>query len=295
MLAAAHSFLFIPWFRLEPWHLPIPFVGELPIQPFGVLVAIGILSGAKLAERRGRELGIEPALLSDFATHTVAAGLLCAFVLNGVFYSPERVVRLVSDPSWSTVKRYGCLGLSSYGGFMGAVLGGWIWRQRRGKSLLLAGDAGTFGFPLGWMFGRTGCFVVHDHPGVVTTFPLAVDNYHQLGQPRHDLGLYEVIWSAAATLLFLLLARKRQPAGTYMALFALLYGPIRFFLDFLREVPERGGDVRYAALTPGQYGSILLTLAGLGLLWRVRRGPEPALELGTTRGTDPAGAKAVDP
>ena len=42
--------LFIPWFRLEAWDIPLPFslpiVGDtLSIQPFGVLVATGVLLG----------------------------------------------------------------------------------------------------------------------------------------------------------------------------------------------------------------------------------------------------------
>ena len=133
--------------------------------------------------------------------------------------------------------------------------------------MIAAGDAGVFGFPFGWLFGRTGCFITHDHPGRVTDFFLAVDNYRGAGEPRHDLGLYEVFWSIAVVALFLFLARTRRRPGFYMALFCLLYAPVRFGLDFLRATPEHGGDIRYAGLTPGQYGSIALLLTGVGLFW----------------------------
>lgn len=271
--------LYIPWFRAEPWEFSLPVVGEIAIQPFGVLVAIGILLGAKLAEKHAERSGIDAAVIADLATFVVPVGLICAFVLNGVFYAPERVWLLLSEPTWENFKRYGYLGLSSYGGFIGTVLGGFIWRQRRRMSLIVAGSAGAFGFPFGWLFGRTGCFIVHDHPGRVTDFPLAVANYYGQGQPRHDLGLYEVFWSLAVCTLFLCLWRKRRRHGLYLGLLPVLYGPIRFFLDFLRAPPEAGGDVRYLGLTPGQYGSVLLTIAGIVILWRVYRGEEPQLVL----------------
>ena len=50
-----------------------------------------------------------------------------------------------------------------------------------------------------------GCFVVHDHPGKVTDFALAVSDY-RFGAPpfqaRHDLGFYEVLYSALIIALF---------------------------------------------------------------------------------------------
>src|SRR5690606_28083634 len=145
-------------------------------------------------------------------------------------YHPERYVEIWNDPSkfFSTY-----LGLSSYGGFIGAMLGLLLWKARRKLSLIAVGEAACFAFPFGWFFGRLGCFTVHDHPGKVTDFFLAVDEY-QVGVPpfeaRHDLGLYEVFWSAGVIALFLFLSRKRRLRGTYMALLPILYAPVRFFL-----------------------------------------------------------------
>ena len=46
--APMYASLFIPWFRLESWDIPLPFslplLGDtLSIQPFGVLVAVRLL------------------------------------------------------------------------------------------------------------------------------------------------------------------------------------------------------------------------------------------------------------
>jgi len=129
------------------------------------------------------------------------------------------------------------------------------------------------------VFGRSGCFSVHDHPGVVSDFFLAVDNYQGEGVSRHDLGLYEVLWSIFAIALFMLLVQKPRKRGFFMALLPMIYAPVRFFLDFLRETPDHGGDVRYFGLTPGQYGSILFFIVGVVIAVRVARKPEAQLML----------------
>jgi phosphatidylglycerol:prolipoprotein diacylglycerol transferase len=170
-------------------------------------------------------------------------------------------------------------GLSSFGGFLSGVLTALWFRQSRKVSLMVLGDIFCFAFPFAWVFGRTGCFVVHDHPGVASDFLLAVDNYHGEGVARHDLGLYEVIWSMAMMPLVLWLGRKPRPWGFFMAVVPLCYAPVRFALDFLRETPEHGGDVRYFGLTPGHYAAIALLLAGIAVAIRVARGPQPTLML----------------
>jgi len=275
MFRAVHALLYIPWFKLEPWEIPIPGYGTLPIQPFGILVAIGVLLGAKIAELFAKKNGIAPRMVSDMIAHIVIVGFVGGYFLNAAFYYPDRYVEIWNDPS-RIFKVY--LGLSSFGGFVGAFLGLLLWWWRRKVSPVAVSEAAAFAFPAAWFFGRMGCFTVHDHPGAITDFPLAVADY-RAGvppfEPRHDLGLYEVIWSAVVFALFLVLSRKRRRRGFYLAALPLLYAPVRFFLDYLRAGPEDGGDVRYGGLTPGQWGCIVLAIAGLAVAARITLGPEP--------------------
>ena len=120
--------------------------------------------------------------------------------------------------------------------------------------------------PTGWAIARIGCFLVHDHPGRLTRFPLAVQFP---GGARHDLGLYEaVVLLAIAGLLWRLWARRRLE-GRLLGLLAVLYGAARFLLDFLRASDVAYADARYAGLTPAQYGSVLLVTWGA---WRLGKG-----------------------
>jgi phosphatidylglycerol:prolipoprotein diacylglycerol transferase len=269
--AVMEALLFIPWFRLESWDIPLPFslpvLGDtLSIQPFGVLVAAGVLLGAWVAGRFAQRNDLDPVIAGDLVTYAVVTGFILGYFLNGLFYERDTLVQILGDPSlfFST-----WLGLSSYGGFFGGILGCFIWRYRKKIPLLPYANTVCFGLPFGWFFGRMGCFVVHDHPGKVTDFVLAVADY-RFGappyQPRHDLGLYEMIYSALIIVLFVGLEhRSRRSVGFYCVLLPLVYAPVRFFLDFLRATPLEGGDVRYAGLTPAQWSSILMVCVGLAV------------------------------
>jgi phosphatidylglycerol:prolipoprotein diacylglycerol transferase len=256
--------LFIPWFRLEGWQIPgLP--EGIAIQPFGILVATGVLLGAHLAERRAARLGLRNELVADFIQHVVFTGFVLGHVFDRLAYEPEI---LLTEP-WDLLMPW--RSLSSFGGFFGAVIGAFIWKRRRKLNITIPLDQVAFGMPVGWFFGRTGCFVVHDHPGKLTNFFLAVDDYHYgnlVVGPRHDLGLYEVLWSFTMILLFFWLDRRPRPHGFYIGLIAVLYAPFRFGLDFLREV-----DTKYFGLTPGHYSSILAFALGAYMLWRTYRRP----------------------
>lgn len=288
---AVTSWLLLPWFKLEPWHIPLPLLEKVPLQPFGLLVAIGIIFGSYVAEWRGEKTGVPRQAVADFLVTTIVVGLASAMLLNMVVYEPHKLSDMLHG-------KFSYPGLSSYGGFIGGVLAAVWFRQRKRMSIFVLGDVWCFAFPFAWVFGRSGCFVVHDHPGIVSDFALAVDNYNLEGLPRHDLGFYEVLWSLGAMALFLWLGKKARPRGYFMALCPLLYAPIRFGLDFLREGPAYGGDVRYLGLTPGHYGSIALLLAGLAVAWRVWTGPEVQLYLDGEpdgRSNPPAGSNPPGP
>jgi len=276
-----YALLFIPWFRLEAWDIPLPFSlpvfgNTLSIQPFGVLVATGVLLGAWVAGRFAQRNGLDVVATGDLVTYAVVTGFIFGYFLNGIFYETDTFVDILRHPSlfFST-----WLGLSSYGGFFGGILGCFLWKYRKKMPLLPYANAICFALPFGWFFGRMGCFVVHDHPGTVTNFPLAIADYHFGAPPylpRHDLGFDEMLYAAVIIVLFLWLEyRKRRPVGFYCVLLPLVYAPVRFFLDFLRAPSLEGGDVRYAGLTPAQWSSIAMVAIGLAV-WRFAVKPHTA-------------------
>ena len=84
--------------------------------------------------------------------------------------------------------------------------------------------------------------------------------------------MYELLYTVLVLVpAVVVLNRRRRPPGTSVAVLALLYGPARFLLDFLRHIDLPGACVRYLGLTMAQYGCIVLAGIGIALLMRVRR------------------------
>jgi phosphatidylglycerol:prolipoprotein diacylglycerol transferase len=266
------AWLFIPWFRVNSWALDVPFRDrELVIEPFFALVVAGLIVGYAVALLFAKQHGRPIDRTMSLALYLVAFSFPISYLLNGLLYEPDRFFAVIAHPSEVAGAR---LGWSMYGGIAGTLVGAWVWKWRHKASILETGDAFAFGGPFGWAIARVGCFLTHDHPGQKTDFFLAVSDF-QTGLPpyeaRHDLGLYDVLVLVGIAFAFLGLSRKPREPGFYVGLLPVLYAPCRFLLDFLRASVSEGGDIRYAGLTPAQYGSVLLLVAGVLVLRRVSR------------------------
>jgi phosphatidylglycerol:prolipoprotein diacylglycerol transferase len=275
-------------------HVPDLHVGPLPLHPFGILVATGVLVGTSITARRAKKLGYDVNQLNSFVTWMLVSAFVCSHILDSIFYHWDEVVRR----PWSVIMLWE--GLSSFGGFVGAVLGIVLWkyfvvddvwphRRRHPAPILPFADLVLSVFPIGWMFGRAGCSTVHDHPGARTTADtlLAVAYPRHPGDgtvtrfgfiefihghdPRFDLGFLELIFTIMLATCFALTWRRRLPIGTYVIVSGLAYAPVRFAMDFLRIPANDGGDTRYGDLTPAQWSCMVLFLYAVFMIFYVRR------------------------
>jgi phosphatidylglycerol:prolipoprotein diacylglycerol transferase len=229
-------------------------IGPVTLPTFGLLVATGVLVGSLVTIRRGREYGLDGQMLRRSVLWAVFGGFIVAHITEVLFYIPYR---LKEDP-WVLLRL--SEGISSYGGFFGGLLGLFIFSRIHRQSFARYTDIISLGLLTGWVFGRLGCSVVHDHPGVHSDFFLAVA---YPDGPRHDLGLYEFIFTVVLYGTFEIIRRRPLPPGHIALLMGLLYAPVRFMLDFLRAF-----DARYFSLTPAQYASAGLFFMCLILIKR---------------------------
>jgi phosphatidylglycerol:prolipoprotein diacylglycerol transferase len=279
----------IPYFQQPSLHL----FGPVTIHAFGFLVAMAVIVGSKLALMRCESRKLDPDVCTDLIFYALFAGFLGAHVYSILAYFPGQAIEdpLLLLKFWENI--------SSFGGMVGGVLGIWLFFRFRAPGL----DARTrweyldviaFVFPFAWAIGRLACTAAHDHPGTLTTFPLAVSLktpearayitavYQDAGRLAelpgpselsrmafHDLGWYEFLYTLLAIVpVFLLLDRRPRPPGFYVIVFLLLYVPARFGLDFLRL-----SDARYFGLTPGQYAGLAVFVAALYALRRNAAAP----------------------
>jgi phosphatidylglycerol:prolipoprotein diacylglycerol transferase len=259
-------------FEVPFWHPDAISIGPVDLHPFGILVAIGVVLGAHLMRVWGEKRGLEDRHIQGLVWYCVGFGFVGAHVFDVLAYQPGK---LAEDPLL-IVKLW--QGISSYGGFIGGVLGFVIYVKKHDLPVGRYADASIVAFVPGFTFGRMGCSVAHDHIGAATDGFFLATNYpieaiHKYGwniQPglHHNLGFYELLFMLVlCAILFVISRWKNRPDGFMAALMGTLYAPVRFVMEFFRVNPE--ADPRYVGLTFAQWMSIILFLVGVVVLARM--------------------------
>lgn len=261
MAPLTHPPLVVPFLDLPPLRF-----GPLTMQPFGMLVCVGIIVGWFVARWRARQVGLDVKVVRDLARLCVVFGIFGAHLVHLFAYHPEE---FQANP-WSILKIWE--GMSSYGGMFSAAIAMAIYLTVARIPFLPYADVLVFAFPHIWFFGRLGCTFAHDHPGHLSTFLLAVKFPDG---SRHDLGFYEWLLCFFWVPLVHWIGRKKKvddpPPGTMLHVMLVAYSIPRFFLDFLRAQDIPYHDVRHFGLTPAQYACIVCTVFGMRFLMQARK------------------------
>jgi len=256
----------IPWFELQTI-----MIGPITIQVWGLLVAIGVLVAFWWLTKQDIIKVISEKQVSDIIFYTLIFGFIGARLGHILFYEPSY---FIANPSEVIKIWHG--GMSSFGGIVAAIISVIYFIKKyavtKKKVVPLMNYFSKAGV-IGWMFGRIGCFLIHDHLGVIC----------DLGCPLHFVALQKSDGSSARldmSLLELLLllplvwfvfiSKYKQNAHVVWYI-GLYYGAIRFLLDFLRAYDISNADVRYATLTPGQYFGILLMGICMYFLYKAKK------------------------
>ncbi len=253
--------------------IPTPW-GAIPIYSYGVMLGSSLLFAWYFIMYMGKRIeGYNRELLASCFTWTAVGAIIGARLLY-VFTNLDSYASL---GSWFDLRSGG---LVAYGGFLGGFVTAWaFWRMKK-IPLLPFADVGVPTLASGLMLTRVGCYLYGcDYgrplgdaaPGwlkSVGTFPkwdtgafptFACDQtingspayQHHLNEDLlsgdamsslavHPTQLYE---SAAGLVLFVFavwLLTHRKFRGQVMVTVAALYGLWRFFIEYLRDDPERG-------------------------------------------------------
>ena len=235
----------IPYFQFTVFHL-----GPVPIQVWGSMVALGMLVGAGIMYRLCKKDRLKVDFIPDLIMWVLVSALFFSRVFHVVFYDLHYYLEQPGE-----ILKIWHGGLSSLGGFFGAALAAIIFLKKKKITydlFLPYADRGLLGLWLGWGIGRIGCFLIHDHPGTLSHFVLAVKYSNGT---RHDLGLYESITGFLLFIVFFIVYTlcPNIKKGVIMNASIACYAVVRFCTDFLRVV-----DMRYLSLTPAQWGMIMI-------------------------------------
>jgi phosphatidylglycerol:prolipoprotein diacylglycerol transferase len=230
---------------------PVLEVAGLTFHAFGTMVALALLVGCWIFVQRARSQHLDLRFAKLFIVSVAGVGYFASHVINVIIFTPGK---LVTEP---LVVLNPAQGIYSFGGLVGGIVTA-TWLMRRNHIPLQDCwryfDNLAFAFTFGWIFGRTGCALAHDHIGIRSNSLLAIAFP---GGSRYDLGLLELIFTILLAALFVFLDRRPRPAGLFLGLFFFTYGLFRV----LRHTLEVA-DQQFRGLSPDWLFAIGCVLAG---------------------------------
>ena len=239
----------------------VPVVGlHVKLPSYGFFLALAFLSAIQLGHMRALKKGYDPEMMGNFYVVLILSSMVGARATFVYLEWPRFANNLLEALMlWRG-------GLVFYGGLLGGFLGCYAFVRAHKISALAMADLAAPCIALGHAIGRLGCFFngcCYGGPTHSSWFGVAFPFTTNDLVLRHPTQLYE---SAGLVLLVWWLSRlfwRPHRPGMVGVAYALLYAPLRFGVEMLRDDP-RGGF--FWGLSPSQVGSIVALSAGL-VVW----------------------------
>ena len=257
----------------HPQFDPIVFsLGPLAVRWYGLMYVVGFVAFIVLGKWRanhGYDRGVAAKDVDDMLLYGVIGVILGGRLGYVLFYKPQYYLAHPLE-----VLQVWTGGMSFHGGFLGVLVGIWVFCRLRHKSWLRTMDFVAPLVPLGLAAGRLGNFINGELPGRPTTLPWGMwfPQHDPSPVARHPSQLYQ--FALEGLLLFAILwiySARPRPVGAVSGLFLVGYGAFRFIAEFARQPDDYLGLLKFN-LTMGQWLSLPMILAGLALMaWAYRR------------------------
>jgi phosphatidylglycerol---prolipoprotein diacylglyceryl transferase len=227
-------------------------IGPFTIHWYGVLIMLGALAAAYMADRQARRAGKSPDLLWDSLPWVLLAGIVGSRLWH-VFTPSASQIDMGLTPQYYLTNPLEILkvwqgGLGIPGGVIGGAIALYIFTRRRGEPFLQWADFVVPGVALAQAIGRWGNYVNQEVYGAPTDLPWAIfiDPQHRLPgfsniTHYHPLFFYESIWNIGNMMVLLWISnrmRHKLKMGDVFLSYLIIYPFGRFLLEFLRLDPS---------------------------------------------------------
>ncbi|HNT24700.1 MAG TPA: prolipoprotein diacylglyceryl transferase [Anaerolineales bacterium] len=261
--------------------MPIGFhIGPLFIRYYGIILMLGAVAAAFLAERLARRRKLNSDFVWDALIWVLIGGIVGARLWH-VFTVPPSMQAIGITTEHYLTHPLDLINTTKGGlGIPGAILGGglalYLYSRRKKTSFLMWADIAAPTVALGQAIGRWGNFINQEVYGKPTDLPWAITIQPPYRLPEywdvekyHPLFLYESLWNFANMALLLWLGKKypdRLKEGDLFLTYLVGYPIGRFFLEFLRlDSPVIG------TINTNQTIMLIVAIVAAGLLfWRHR-------------------------
>jgi phosphatidylglycerol:prolipoprotein diacylglycerol transferase len=254
----------IPYPQIDPVIIRI---GPLAVRWYGVMYLIGFASSYLLVRRQIKKKGLNFGhdFVDSLYSYLILGLLVGARLGYVVFYDLPEYLR---NPLEIFALWHG--GMSFHGGLIGSILSGIFFCKKSRADYWQVADLVSVTAPIGLGFGRLGNFINGELYGRVTDVPWAMVFPSGGPFPRHPSQLYEFFLEGVVLFTVLWVLKDRVSRSAVLtALFLILYGIIRFALEFFREPDVQLGYI-LGPFTMGQLLSASMVAVG-GLLLFIRK------------------------
>jgi phosphatidylglycerol:prolipoprotein diacylglycerol transferase len=240
--------------RPELFHIPFPWAknGSIPIFSYGFMIMLGFIFAILYGAWRARKEGEDPNHVLDIGIYAVVSGILG----SRLFYYIEFYQKHFADRPWYVLFFIWEGGIVFYGGLIAGAATVLTYLKVKRLPVWKFADILACTIPVGLSFGRIGCFLNGccwgqvdrtGHALLALPFPKYSPawSYHvehgwiqpsaSESLPVHCTQLYE--WGGAwliAAALFLFYRWHRREGQVFAMLF-ILYGPVRYVIEGLRD------------------------------------------------------------
>lgn len=202
-------------------------IAGVPISSFGLMMAVAFLVSLVAIWRIARSYDFNEEKILDLSLLTFFGALIGARVyfvlLNTVIFDDWTKILLIN--------RYP--GLSFWGGLLGGMLTLWFFCQRLRISFWQMADFAAVATLIGLVFGSVGCFLGGCEYGIPSNWSLATPVVGLVGK-RFPVAIFEAILLLIAFFWLWKSVIRFHFAGKIAALFLIVLGVIKFFLEFYR-------------------------------------------------------------
>lgn len=228
----------------------MPYLGPIPINWYGITMALGFLVGGYLAWRAAPRNHVPREKVESLMIWIVVGTVVGARVY---FLVQNDFASYLQEP-WRMLAVWEG-GLAFFGGLFGATLAAFLFTLKEKLSFARVSDLFAPYIPIGAAIGRTTCGLAGMDYGTPTTLPWGLvytnpNSYAPVdGIARHPAQFYEMFGDVIIAGILLKL-RGRLPDGALFAAYLILFALFRFFLFFVRgSVPEVAFGLKNAQLT----------------------------------------------
>jgi phosphatidylglycerol:prolipoprotein diacylglycerol transferase len=250
-------------------------IGSFSVPSYGVLVAIAFLVALWLTSRFAKERGLNDEKIVNLGVYCALMGMLGAKLMM-IALDPDLRSHPAAIFTLATLQSAGIF----FGGFALALIFAVYYMRAQHLPLLPTCDVFAPGLALGHGIGRIGCFAAGCCWGKPTTLPWHVTYTNAdattgvpLHIPLHPTQLYEAFGEAIICGILILRLNRSHRDGQVIGTYLLLYGLLRFGVEFLRM--HDASNPLGGPFTLEQWISLIAALGGVWLLFG-HRPVEPA-------------------